>query len=227
MRHDEGLALVIALLAMALLIALGMALVLGTATEVMIAAHFRTAQEAFYAADAALERAIDELGSSVSWNSALQGLERSSFVDGSPSAARTLSDGAPLDLTKATNLLNCGHSGSCTSGEMDASTEDRPWGLNNPRWTLYAYGPLSRMSPPGSSSIDSNMFVVVWVADDQTDNDNDPTMDGEDPSNPGSGVIVAHAEAFGPGGAHQAVEATLARLREASGVRVIAWRRIN
>jgi hypothetical protein len=224
-KSCEGAALVLALLAMCLLMALGLALVLNTGTEVMIAAHFQAAQEAFYAADAGLERTIDELGGSADWNLVLQGLEHSMFVDGSPSTARTLADGSTIDLSTATNVLNCRHAANCTPAEMDALTADRPWGLNNPRWTLYAHAPIAAIA--ASSSINSNVYVAVWVADDQSDSDNDPTSDGTDESNPGRGLIVVHSEAFGPGGAHQVVEATISRHAPAERIRVIGWRRIN
>jgi hypothetical protein len=224
-KSNGGAALVIALLAMCLFMALGLALVLNTATDVMIADHFQAAEEAFYAADAGLERSISELSSVADWNPVLQGLEHSSFVDGSLSAARVLSDGSTIDLSRATNVLNCRHAGSCTPAEMDALTADRPWGLNNPRWTLYAHGPLAAIAASGT--INSSMYVAVWVGDDQSDNDNDPTTDGADESNPGRGLIVVHSEAFGPGGAHKVVEATIGRGEPADRIRVMAWRRIN
>jgi hypothetical protein len=202
------------------------ALVLDTTLEMMIAAHFRTGQEAFYAADAALERALDELGNTPNWNDVLQGAAHSTFTDGSASAGKQLSDGAVIDLPKITNQLNCGHAANCTPAEMDASTAERPWALNNPRWVLYAYGQLSRLVL-GSGSINSTIYTAAWVADDQSDNDDDPTRDGDDPSNPGRGVIVVHAEAFGPGGAHKVIESTVSRAQPGPGIRVIAWRRIN
>src|SRR5438874_2307508 len=118
---DNGSALVIALMAVLLLTALGLMLVLNTATEVMAAGHFRAAQEAFYAADAAAERVMDELASRADWNTLLRGAERSVFIDGESPGARTLSDGSTIDLAKATNLLNCGHAAPCTAAELDAS----------------------------------------------------------------------------------------------------------
>jgi len=224
-KGSEGTALVLALLAMCLLMALGLALVLNTATEMMIAEHFRAADEAFYAADAGLELAIDDLGRCADWNNVLQGIEHSPFVDGPPSAARTLSDGSTIDLSQATNMLNCRHSSSCTPAEMDALTADRPWGLNKPRWTLYAYGPLASLAASGS--INSNLYTIVWVGDDQSDNDDNPLIDGADVSNPGRGLVVVHSEAFGPGGAHKVIEATISRQRPQDRIRVLGWRRIN
>jgi hypothetical protein len=227
-NNHQGIALVIALMAMLLLMVLGLTLALITGTEAMIAGHFRTSQEAFYAADAGVERVVDELGRSADWNNVLAGAERSIFIDGLPSGARELSDASIVDLGKATNLLNCGHAAMCTPAEMNGSSGERPWGMNNPRWILYAYGPLSAMVP--TDSINSNMYVAVWVSDDQSENDDDPTLDGDDPSNPGSRIVTVHAEAFGPGGTHKVLEATVGRidpLQPARGIRMIAWREVR
>jgi hypothetical protein len=62
-----------------------------------------------------------------------------------------------------------------------------------------------------TTTIDSRMYVVVWVADDPSENDNDPTVDGVAQTNPGSGVLSMRAEAFGPGGIHKVIETTVAR----------------
>jgi hypothetical protein len=220
--------LVIALLAMLLLTALGLMLVLNTTTEVMIAGNFQSGQEALYAADAGAERVMDELMNAADWNIILSGAERSTFVDGSPSGARLLSDGSAVDLVKATNLLNCGHAGACTPAEMDTSTADRPWGANNPRWVPYAYGPLSAIVSTGT--INSNMYIAVWVSDDPSENDNDPTKDGDSLSNPGSGVMRIRSEAFGPGGTHKVSAVTIRRIdpsQPALGIRMMSWREIR
>ncbi len=222
---DEGAALVMALLAMLLLLGLGLMLVLSTMTEVLVAAGFRAGQEALYAAEAIAERVIDDLAHAPDWNDVLRGTGRSAFVDGLPPGPRTLSDGSIIDLATSTNILNCGHAAACTPAEMDTSTSGRPWGPNNPRWTLYAYGPLSSVVATGT--INSNLYVAGWVADDQSETDDDPTRDGDDPGNPGSSVVVVHAEAFGPGGAHQVVAVTIARVdpeAPARGVRQVGWR---
>ncbi len=55
-RREEGMAVVIALMAMMLMMALGMALVMTTMTETRISANYREGSEALYAADAAIER---------------------------------------------------------------------------------------------------------------------------------------------------------------------------
>ncbi|HTI43581.1 MAG TPA: PilX N-terminal domain-containing pilus assembly protein [Vicinamibacterales bacterium] len=220
-RREDGLALIVALMAMMLLMALGLTLVMTTTTETKISANYSQGTEALYAADAAVERVMDDILTVPDWNEILQGNVRSAFVDGSPSGVRTLPDGSQLDLDKATNMLDCGKVDGCSDEELNTFTDDRPWGLNNPRWQLYAYGPISDMLP--TDTINSKDYVVVWIADDPSETDNDPTMDGQpgvncgagnDPgcdANPGLGVLAMHAEAYGPFGAKRVIEVTIAR----------------
>jgi len=213
-NKERGAALVTALMALLLLTALGFALVLSTTTETMITGNFRGGQEALYAADAGVERVMDDLLTVPDWNNILKGSIRSAFIDGSPSGGRNLPDGTTIDLTQATNMANCGKVSTCSVSEMNLSTEDRPWGANNPRWNLYAYGPLNTIVPTGT--VNSQIYIIVWVADDQSETDNDPTTDGNAQTNPGSGVLAMHAEAYGPGGIHKVIEVTVAKTNSAN-----------
>ena len=216
---DRGAALVVALLVTTLMAAIGMALVLTTTVEVAISGRYGARQEAMYAAEAALERALGDLLAAADWNGILQGTQRSSFTDGAASGTRMLADGARLDLSAMLNVANCGRATTCTTSDMDAATADRPWGANNPRWTLYAHGPLSAMLPP--ESIAAPIYVVVLVGDDSLENDNNPIADGSDAENPGSGLVSLRAEAFGAGGTHAAIEVTVSRAR------LVSWRAIR
>lgn len=209
LRRENGAALVIAMMAMLLMSALGLALVMTTTSETLISANFRNGQEAAYAADAVIERAMDDLLTVPDWNKLLDGSEQSGFIDGTPSGPRTLLDGSTIDLTQAINMANCQKAATCSAAEMNANTSERPWGSNNPRWQLYAYGNLNDMLPTGT--INSPYYVVLFVGDDPSETDNDPTKDGASAANPGSGVIAMRAEAFGPRGAHKVIEITLAR----------------
>jgi len=209
LRGEEGVAIIIALLAMTLMMALGTALILTTTTESKITRNFRNSEEATYAADAVLERAMDDLLTVPDWNSLLAGTATSAFVDGAPSGTRSLADGSTLDLQEVLNMARCQKTTSCSSSDMDAVTYDRPWGVNNPRWQLYAYGPLNDMTP--TQTVNSPFYVVVMVGDDPSENDNNPLQDGVSATNPGSGVIAMRAEAFGPFGVHDVLEMTLAR----------------
>src|SRR5256885_4348658 len=176
-RREDGIALIVAMMAMLLMTALGVALVLTTSSETMIAGNFRNSQEALYAADAVVERAMDDILTVPDWNRLLDGSTQSAFVDGAPSGVRTLPDGSTFDLTQALNLANCDHVAACTDAEMNALSPTRPWTTNNPRWKLYAYGKLADMLP-ATDTINSAYYVTVMVGDDPSDNDDDPLHDG-------------------------------------------------
>jgi len=220
---DRGVAIVLVLLGMLLLSALGMALALNTSIERQVSAAYSSSADVFYAADAALEIALQELSQVPDWNVVLTGAA-STFVDGL-AGPRVLPDGSLLDLEQVTDAANCGRS-PCSMADMQVVTGARPWGANNPVWLLYAHAPLEHLSP---GVIDSNVYVVVWVADDSDDRDGDPATDTND-------VIVVHAAAFGIRGGHREVEATLRREEAiAAGlpgvmrtdVRLIAWRELR
>lgn len=217
-RHQDGIAMIMAMAATLLMSALGIALVVTTSSETIIASNFRAASEATYAAGAALERSMDDLFTVADWDDVLTGAAQSAFVDGPPSGLRTQADGATIDLEQLVNLANCGKAARCGDVEMDAVTSERPWGANNPRWRLYAYGNLGDMLP--DRRIDSQDYVVVLAADDPSETDGKPLQDGID--TPGAGVLALRAEAFGPRGTRKMIEATIART--ATGIRLLSWR---
>lgn len=226
-RSDRGIALIVALLAVVLVSALAAGLALGTSTEVRIAANFSTAQAAAYAAEAAVERALQDVPSAADWSPLLAGPGLSTFADGPPAGSRRIDDGSTIDLAQVVSVANCGKPAGCTAAEMDAITEERPWGANNPRWRLFAFGPLRALQPAGA--IDSPFYLVAMVGDDPAENDADPIHDGVDAANPGSGVIAVRGEAFGPGAAHAIATATVGRVVDAGGrllpgVRMLTWR---
>ena len=213
-REEKGVALVIAMFAVMLMMALGLSLMMTTMTETKIAANYSDGTEALYAADAAVERVMQDLLTVPDWNNVLSGAVTSSFIDGAP-GERTIGDGSKLNLNEATNMVRCGKIASCSDAEMNASTDERPWGPNNPRWQLYAYGSMEEMLP--TESINSRMYMVVWVADDPSENDNLPLQDGQPPvagtgdSNVGKGVLAMLAYAYGPSGVQRVIEVTVAR----------------
>jgi hypothetical protein len=100
-----------------------------------------------------------------------------------------------------------------------ANSEPRPWGANNPVWRVFAFGWLGPAT-----------YVIAWVGDDSAETDGDPSTDGGGPANPGGGILAVRAEAFGAGGAHKILEATVRR--EVGGVgtpvvRVLSWQEIS
>jgi len=142
LRSTDGAALLTALMAMMLMTALATALMLTTITETRIASSYGAGIEMFYAADAGIERAIDDLRTIPDWSALAAKAATSTFVDGPPGGPRTLWDGTTLDLGEETRMVR----------EGDGSP-----------WRLFAYGALADMLPPGR--LKSRAYVVVWVGD--------------------------------------------------------------
>jgi hypothetical protein len=193
-RNENGSALIIALMSMMLLTALGAALVMVTRTETQIAGNYSNAQEALYAADAAVERVVQDLLMVPRWNDVLSGTARSAFVDGVPTGEKTLPGGGSLPLC-------CGTTTATGQLQLVTDTGDL-WGDNNPAWQLFAWSPIQNLLPDGQ--IDSRMYVAVWVADDPAEDDGNPLADT-------NGTLTLHAEAYGPSGTRKVIEVTVAR----------------
>jgi hypothetical protein len=228
---EPGVALIVVLMAMSVMSALGLALMLTTMAERMIAGNFERGTQAFYAADAGIERAMQELLPLPSWDGALTGAVTSTFIDGASGGVRAGPGRLPFDLSEATGLVRCGKP-ACSNADLVAITEERPWGSNNPVWQPYAYGPLDQLL--SGQRIDSQMYVVVWVADDPSENDGDPRRDGGPPvgcdpagdpgcedRNLGRGVLLLKAKAFGPDGTQRVIEVTVKRTDLP---RIVSWR---
>ena len=206
-KGEQGTALIVALMATMLLTALGLTLVLMSNTETAISANYRNSQEALYAADAAVERVVQDLLLIPRWNDVLAGdsavspacsgvatflpksLTPSGFIDGTTTV--TLGNS-----TQQLNLL------SATCNMQKATDTLNLWGANNPAWRLFAWGRVNSMLP--DNAVDSPDYVAVWVADDPADGDNDPTLDT-------NGTLTLHAEAYGPSGTRKVIEVTVAK----------------
>jgi hypothetical protein len=194
LTDQSGVALIIALMAMMLLTALGAAVVMVSNTETHIAGNYRNSQEALYAADAAVERVVQDLLLIPRWNDILGGTAQSGFVDGGMTASKELPAGGTMTLCCGTNTA---------TAQLQAETDTlNQWGANNPQWKLFAWGPLTDMLP--NDQIDSPMYVAVWVADDPAETDGNPATDG-------NGTLTLHAEAVGPSGTRKVIEVTVAR----------------
>jgi hypothetical protein len=219
---EQGVALIVALLAMLLLTALGLALTMTTNTENKISANYRDGVETLYAADAAVERVMQDVLTVPDWNNILSGAATSAFIDGAV-GDRTMPNGQKISLVNATNMVRCGKT-TCSDADLVANTDERPWGTDNPRWQLYAYGPMNEMIP--TESINSNVYVIVWIADDPSESDGNPLRDGDaclgdkvvpikvcgaNGENLGKGVMSMLAHAYGPGGVKREIEVTIAR----------------
>ncbi|MEO8259356.1 MAG: hypothetical protein ABI868_18560 [Acidobacteriota bacterium] len=220
-ESETGMMLVAALMAMLLVSALGAALILLTSSETAIAANFRHSLAALYAADAAAEEALAEVAVVADWDALLTGRIRSRLTAGSPSGTR-LVNGALVDLSQLVARSNCGKATTCSASDMDAVTAERPWGANNPRWQLYADGEIKEFV----AGVELPLYVLVLVADDPSETDGDPAADGSGSDNPGAGVLLLRAHAFGPRHAHKMIEIAIARNRDGR-VRVLSWRELR
>ena len=206
LRNEQGTALIIALMSMMLLTALGAAVIMVTNTETMIANNHRASQEAVYAADAVVERVVQDLLMVPRWNDVLAGTLQSSFLDGGMTGSKTLPGGGSITLC-------CGANSATDLLQADTDRLNL-WGGNNPQWKLFAWGPMSEILP--DAAVDSAYYLAVWVADDPADAP--PGAQGElgtvpdnNPASDSNGVLTLHAEAIGPTGTRKVVEVTVAR----------------
>ena len=230
MTGQRGIALIMVVLFTAFLSALGLGVLLAVFMDRLATGNIIGSVAMFYAADAGIELAARDLGADPDWNAALGGSRRSNFADGAAGGVRGLPGGGVIDLTVATNLLNCGKSSNCTAAQMNANSRERPWGANNPRWQLYAYGPLDQLAP---LSRPAACYLAVWIADDGREEDGDPAADAPDGES-GHGIVRVHAETFGSGGSRRAIEAELRRACRGEGVgaclagiRVQSWQELR
>lgn len=217
-----GIALIIVLVSVLLMSALALGLAVASSVELSIAAAYRDAQAVLYAADAALDYVLQDLGREAEWNAVLRGDARAALVDGPPAGSRNAS-GRTINLSDILNKARCAKS-TCTAADLVAITESRPWGLNNPMWQLYAYAPASAIVPANGTAWPA--YVVVMVADDPSETDQDPSADGSGIQNPGTGKLLVRACAFGTSGSVRTIQATVERAG-AAGVRVLTWREVG
>lgn len=228
MSSQRGIALILALLLTSFLSAVGLGLAVVLFMDRLATGNVKGSVALLYAADAGVELAAHDLARG-DWNAALAGAERGSLADGAPSGVRGIPGGGTVNLTAETNMLNCGRAQACTTAQMDANSDERPWGANNPRWRPYTYGPLDDLP---ELIRPAPCYLAVWIADDIREADDDPLADGEVE---GRGVIRVRAVTFGDKGSRRAIEAELARIclkvngLEACqpGIRVQSWQEVR
>ncbi len=194
---DNGVALVIVMMAITLLTALGTALTLGTIAETAIAANYRDTTETFYAAEAAVEFAMQEVAAVSDWSDVIAAPGRSAFVDGPADGPRTVG-AVTLDLGDATRDVNATAAGARGAGSR--------------RWVLYAFGRFQDLVP--SSPSRSQIYVAVWVADRSDTSD-------EEPSVPDALSILG--QAYGARGGRRTVETIVAKEGDRA-IRARSWR---
>lgn len=207
---ERGVAVVVALLMALLVGAIAAALVTLVTTETQISASYRHAQEASYGAEAALERGLHDLANMARWSPALSeppANVTSTFDDGEvmPRAP----DGRSLDLARLTTERQ---------RESDVRDGTDVFGADSPQWRLFAHAPVRALLDSGEAARGLNLplYLVVWIADDESDGDGNPEIDS-------NGQVLVHAAAFGASGTRRSVEARVART-EGGDIRLLAWR---
>lgn len=225
-----GIALIMVILFTAFLSALGLGLILAVFMDRLATGNMNGSVAMLYAADAGIELAARDLGETDDWDEVLSGSRRSRFTDGAAGGVRGLPGGGAVDLTALTNRLNCARSSGCTAAQMNANSRERPWGINNPRWQLYAYGPLAQLAPLLRPE---PCYLAVWIADDGREEDGNPLSDAASGES-GHGIVRVHAETFSLGGWSRAIEAELGRACRGEGVgaclpgiRVQSWQELR
>lgn len=231
MTGNRGVALILVLVFMSFLAALGLGLTLIVFIERLAAGNMRSSVDMLHAADAGLELAARDLAHVPNWSDALSGSMQSSFIDGVPGGTRSVPGWGTIDLSVLTNRLNCGRDSGCTGAQMDTNTRERPWGANNARWRLFAYGSFGAMA---GFARPAPCYVAVWVADDRREQDGDPAADATGEAAPGAGIVRVRAEAYGPAGARRAIEAEVVRRCVPdpvsvcrAGIRVQSWQEVR
>jgi hypothetical protein len=225
---ERGIALILVILFTSFLSALGLGVALAVFLDRLAAGNLRGSIALLYAADSGIELAARDLARE-DWASVLSGDMQGSLVDGVPGGVRAVPGGGAIDLTAITNTLNCGKATACSDAQMDATSKERPWGANNPRWRLFLYG---RLADVAQVFRPSPGYLAVWIADDHREGDGDPLADAA-AGERGHGILRARAEAWGPLGSRRAIMAELAQIcppdlgKCLPGIRVQSWQELR
>jgi len=230
MSSQRGVALILAMLATSFLSAVGLGLAVMVFMDRLATGNMRGSVALLHAADAGIELAAHDLART-DWNAALAGLARAGFSDGSTTGVRAIPGGGAVNLSAETNEINCSSASTCTAAQMTANTAARPWGVNNPLWRLYAFGPMEQLTQFAQPAA---CYLAVWVADDSSEEDGDPLADAVEEADSGHGIVRVHAAAFGLAGSRRAIEAELVRACRGGGVgaclpgiRVQSWQELR
>ena len=204
---ERGVALLTVLLMTTLVLALGGGLMVVASTEARIAGHYRDGLQAMYAADALIERVVAELHDANDVSALLGAPVTSAFIDGAAGGLRIV-HGTTINLTELTAVQRCGRASGCSDAAIRAQTAERPWGADNPRWRLYAWGWMHQAIGAADAPA---VYLIAWVGDDPAERDGDPLLDG---SGEGRGRLAVRVRAFGAHGTQRELEAIIAGVPE-------------
>ena len=229
-RREDGIAMLVAMMAMLLMMRArrraGADDLVGNDDRRQLPGQ----QEALYAADAALERSIGDLltlrriGNPVLDGSAAVGVCRRAR----PAGSRTLRDGSTIDLGAGAQHGELPEARGVQRGGDECGHAGPALGCEQPALAALRLRPSERACcRPG------NQFAVLrdghgWRR--PVGERRQSAAGRREPRQSGRGVIAMRAEAFGPRGAHAAIESTVARIgaAELDGGRraseILSWR---
>lgn len=193
---DRGVGLVIIMMVMVAMLGLTGAVISLATTQTAVVVNYRRSMELLYAAEAALELVIQDLGRPGAWDRALRGHPTSQRW--STDAHARMVDGTVLDLMQVTGELR----------RASATLTPSSW------WRLAGHARFSTVAP-----------VRVWTEADVAavwlSNARGGVEDGSESES--RTRLVVHVAAFGPSVAWRAVRATVRRHAE-GWVEVVLWR---
>jgi hypothetical protein len=196
--NQRGAAVVLAVIVLGAVSALGGALLWVASVDRRLAAVDQRRERVAAGAVVATEAAVAALAAEPDWTAVLSGLVR--LPRGDPA---TVIDhaGVRLDLAELTRERQ---------EAADRLARGQP---DDPQWRVYGWGRLAALVAPAFA--DSDLLLLVWVADDGEDGDGEPWEDR-------NGRMQVRGEAFGPGRARAAWSAVVRR--EPHGVALLSAR---
>jgi hypothetical protein len=201
MSGENGSGVVLAMVVVSTLTALGLGLVVVSATERAIAGNHHAGVQALYGAEAVAEYVLTELRSDASWTPALSGERRSTFLE--PTSQPMAPWNAIVDLTTMTAQVQQ-HSDAFWSA-----------GFDTPQWQVFAAGAFETITGLDNAG---RLFLTAWVADDTADGDADPGVDS-------NGIVMIRTQALGLAGLRRSLLIVLRR--EDPGTEVVSWKEVR
>lgn len=181
---DRGVSLVILMTAVVVILGLTGAVASLVRIDTSISMNYRRSVELLYAAEAALELAVHDLGGVRSWDQMLRGRPVSRRWSSEPRVV--MIDGTVFDLTQVTAEL----------------LRSRRQAAGSPVWRFAGQIQLESVASVPFST--EPTVVAVWLADDLEDSDDDPLSDS-------NMRLQVYAAAFGAGRSRRAIQATVRR----------------
>ena len=200
LANEEGTALIIALMAMLLLTALAAAVVMVSSTEVKIAGNYNNGQETLYAADAAVERVVQDLLLIPRWNDILAGSVKSALIDGPDTTLKSVPGGP--------RSCSCCAANSVDGPAPGADRYSEPVGREQPEVEAVR---LRAAEGHAAGCRDRQRELHRGMGCGRPGRQHRRREPRRRPAHRLNGTLTLHAEAFGPTGTHKVIEVTVAR----------------